>query len=64
MMCPYCDGVQMFYVGIQDGGGPFGSSLCDEFECPECGWIDESGCLEMDDLSDPDPPIDATWQEA
>ena len=55
MKCKYC-GCEMDYVGIQDGGGDYGSAVCDEFECPECGWVEESGCVEYDDSIDTDDP--------
>jgi hypothetical protein len=39
----------MYYVGVTDGGGDYGSAVCDEYECPACGWVDEAGCIEVGD---------------
>jgi len=47
MQCKYC-GNQMEYMGINDGGGDYGSALCDEWECPECGWCEEVNCVDYE----------------
>jgi hypothetical protein len=38
----------MWYVGVVDGGGDYGSSVCDEYEC-DCGNIIERGCIDTED---------------
>lgn len=40
MNCRYC-GSRMDYIGIQDGGGDYGDSVCDEYQCMTCDWIEE-----------------------
>ena len=27
-------------------GAHDGSAVCDEYECVNCGWVDEAGCIE------------------
>lgn len=52
MNCKYC-GADMDYVGVDDGGGDYGSAVCDQWTCPECDWAEESNCIEIiDDLED------------
>lgn len=46
-ICPYC-GQPMDYIGVADGGGDYGSSICDEFEC-SCGNVIEMNCIETED---------------
>lgn len=53
MKCKYC-GSQMDYMGVNDGGGDYGSAVCDEWQCPECDWAAEDGCVEYDDSIDTD----------
>lgn len=48
MQCPYCNN-EMEYVGVNDGGGDYGSAICDEYQCPVCDWIEETDCIEYDD---------------
>lgn len=55
MQCPYC-GENMEYLGVDDGGGDYGSAVCDQWECPGCGWCDETNCVEFDDSIDTDDP--------
>ena len=47
MICSYCN-VEMYYVGINDGGGDYGSSVCDEWQCPACDYIVETDCIEVE----------------
>lgn len=47
-MCPYCLSSNTEYMGIDDGGGEYGTSVCDEYECLECGAGWSSDCMEID----------------
>lgn len=51
MQCPYC-GEDMEYLGVIDGGGDYGDSLCDEWKCLNCGWYEESNCFEFQEIYD------------
>lgn len=53
LYCPCC-GEKMLYVGVTDGGGLYGTALCDEWECPHCDYIEEGHCVEIDDDPDDD----------
>ena len=61
MHCRYCGSEDFEYLGIDDGGGDYGASICDQYGCLECGNITEVGCVDIDedefypDLTDPDP---------
>jgi DNA-directed RNA polymerase subunit RPC12/RpoP len=48
MNCPYCGSDAVQYDGIQDGGGDYGESVCDEYECLECGAMFEMDCWDDD----------------
>lgn len=54
MKCPYCGATAGTYIGVTDGGGVYGKSLCDEFWCKECGAIFEVGYIEYDDDDEAD----------
>lgn len=66
MKCKYCE-TPMHYVGINDGGGDYGNSVCDEFECPDCGHIEEKNCIEVSEEFLPGfdteqlPPVRRQW---
>lgn len=47
-VCALC-GTEMVYLGVNDGGGLYGTSLCDEWECPICDYIEEGHCIDLDD---------------
>lgn len=47
--CPACDAVAVSYQGIQDGGGDYGTSICDCWRCEMCGNEWESDCIDMED---------------
>ncbi len=47
MICPYCDSMDVEYIGISDGGGEYGLSLCNEWRCLNCGAAFEDGCIEF-----------------
>lgn len=45
--CPYCDSSDIDYVGVEDGGGDYGDSLCDIWLCHGCGHEFEKNCVEF-----------------
>lgn len=45
MDCKYCGSDVVDYVGIDDGGGDYGESVCDQYECLECGARFEADCI-------------------
>lgn len=49
MDCPYCGGDDVDYIGVADGGGPYGTSVCDEWMCHTCGVVFDAGCIEYED---------------
>lgn len=46
-ICPYCD-EPMDYHGIDDGGGDYSDSACDQRECLYCDYAEEGDCLDFD----------------
>jgi len=49
--CPYC-GEEMIFTGMDDGGGDYGDSICEIWECPDCDFADELNCVgDSDDWS-------------
>jgi len=44
-VCPYCGG-EIAYIGVDDGCGPYGSSVCDIWECVECQYQWEGTCID------------------
>ncbi len=44
-LCPVCDS-PMVYVGVEDGGGDYGTSLCDIYKCTNCGEMIEGACID------------------
>jgi transposase-like protein len=44
--CPYCGSENFSYAGVADGGGDDGTSLCDEYDCEECGKSFEGNCVD------------------
>lgn len=34
--CPYCGGTNLDYIGADDGGGDYGTSLVETFYCEDC----------------------------
>lgn len=54
-VCPYC-GEPMIYKWIADGGGDYGDSVCDIWECEDCDHEEEGDCI-GDDYED--EPIEA-----
>lgn len=47
--CPYCGSKEITYLGIDDGLGDYGDSLCDTWHCEHCDNEFESGCIDIDD---------------
>ena len=35
----------MQYVGVDDGGGDYGDSVCDEWQCDTCDYEEEGDCF-------------------
>jgi len=52
-ICPYCDEF-MAYIGLDDGGGDYGDSVCEQWECEGCGYAIETNCISEDELDDSD----------
>jgi len=44
-LCPVCD-LPMTYVGVEDGHGDYGTSLCDIYRCKNCGIELEGHCID------------------
>lgn len=42
--CPYCGSSAIIYVGVEDGGGDYGDSVCDTWFCTACESNFEDGC--------------------
>lgn len=38
----------MEYGGIEDGGGDYGDSACDTWECLDCDYQLEDGCIDYE----------------
>ena len=55
LTCPFC-GEPLEYLGIDDGGGLYGTSLVELWSCDECGMIED----EWRDIG----PNDSLWSEA
>jgi len=45
-MCRYCGSWNVQYLGIQDGLGDYGDSVCDVWQCEDCGQEYEVHCVE------------------
>jgi len=60
LFCHHCGSEDLEYLGVDDGGGDYGTSVCDEYGCLNCGNVLEVNCWECDDddypdKSDPEP---------
>lgn len=53
MMCEFC-GTPMRYLGVGDGYGDYGMSLCDVYICDTCDNEQAVNCSEMGEYSDGD----------
>jgi C4-type Zn-finger protein len=49
--CPLC-GEPMEYLGVDDGGGDYGTSICDDWYCENCDYHVEDNCIEYEDDSE------------
>lgn len=50
--CKYCGSIAVEYKGISDGGGAYGDSVCDQWECMECMSLFDEDCLDAHDYDD------------
>lgn len=51
MQCRIC-GSDMEYKGVDDGGGDYGESICEQWECLNCGSWDEINCVDYEYVID------------
>lgn len=58
MICPYCLGDNVKYLGIIDGAGDWGNSICDYYKCEDCGDTYTTHCI---DIEEPEPPDEWTY---
>ena len=54
MLCRYCGSKNTEYLGVTDGGGDYGTSICDEWFCGDCDSHWEDGCEDYEDYA----PVD------
>ena len=47
--CPACGSEEIDYVGIDDGGGDYGDSVCDTWRCCDCDYHWEENCIDPED---------------
>jgi len=52
VQCPYCGSEDVYFSGVDDGGGDYGDSLCDLYECQGCLNDFEAHCISEDELND------------
>lgn len=50
--CPSCGSAEIEYSGIDDGGGLWGTSICENWKCLSCGYYFEVGCQEFYAIED------------
>lgn len=61
--CPVCGSTHLLDHGVDDGGGDYGSSLCQQYECEVCGYWFEDDCIETWEPPDDEPePEHISWQ--
>lgn len=46
--CYYCGSEDVEYIGTDDGGGDYGSAVCDLFHCNQCDQDFEANCIEYE----------------
>lgn len=49
MQCPYCGSNHVDYIGVDDGGGNYGTSVCDIFHCGDCEMDFEANCIDTEE---------------
>lgn len=60
--CPNCGSTDLIYYGIDDGDG-LSYSLCDQYECENCGEFFEADCIDVyEPLDDAPEPEHISWQ--
>jgi len=52
MDCQYCGEPHAVYGGVDDGGGDYGASVCDQYHCDRCGNDFEANCFDEADIAD------------
>lgn len=59
MNCHYCGSDDTEYTGVDDGGGDYGSSVCDYYFCNSCELSFEANCIDVgsDELIDQQPKM-------
>lgn len=45
-LCAVCNSDNIVYGGIQDGGGDYGTAVCDHWRCEACGHEWEGDCVD------------------
>jgi len=55
--CRLCGHDEYEYLGVDDGGGDYGSSICDQFHCLNCNNYFEDNCIDVFDLEN-DPGLE------
>ena len=63
MLCPYCGNDRGSYHGIDDGGGDFGTSLVEVYECLDCGSFFDVDVYDYGLIDDPQDDNDQTIDE-
>lgn len=43
--CPDC-GAALVFSGYDDGGGDYGDSVCEVWDCPDCNYSEEGACID------------------
>jgi hypothetical protein len=47
MNCRYCGSTNIEYLGVMDGSGDYGASLCDIYACLDCDQEFEGHCVDL-----------------
>lgn len=46
-LCPVCGSSNVSYHGMDDGGGIYGESVCDQWRCEVCNASWEGDCISL-----------------
>lgn len=63
MICYSCGSENTIYKGVEDGGGQYGSSVCDIWECLDCGIWTEADCVDEIDADGNTSDIEEPGQD-